>query len=209
MADTIITFKEIPWRDTDVKIFPLASVQSQMSQGLAPSSNSPVHTVAVTSQGSIDALVAATAASLTVGTGNAGLVFTAQTGGTAGNSITVRFVDPAGNDQALSVGVVGSAITVNLATGPAGAITSTATLIKAAIEASGPAAALVAVTLVGNGSGVVTAHAVANLAGGEAVLSPGDYAAYGPVTVPAPTGYPNDDGSGTRTKHYYRQFHVA
>jgi hypothetical protein len=105
-----------------------------------------------------------------------GLIYTAVAYGEVGNDITVVYVDPAANDAALSVGVVGSAITVNLATGVAGAITSTAALVLAAIEASGPATALVTVAIMtadtgvaDDGSGVVTAMAVANLAGGAGV----------------------------------------
>jgi hypothetical protein len=91
-------------------------------------------------------------------TGTSGLTYTAKTAGAAGNDITVAYVDPSGNDQALAVTVTEKAISVSLATGAEGAITSTAADIKTAIEASTDAAALVAVTLVGaTGAGVVTA----------------------------------------------------
>jgi hypothetical protein len=108
---------------------------------------------------------------------NNDLVFTAANGGTGGNSITVTYVDPAGNDQALGVVVTDSDIVVNLATGPAGAITSTADDIAAAIAADEDAAALVTVADAdGNdGSGVVTAMAEATLTGGavaEKLLGP-------------------------------------
>jgi len=61
-----------------------------------------------------------------------------------------------------------SAIAVNLATGVAGAITSTALQVRNAIRSDAEAAALVAAALApGNdGTGVVTALAAANLAGG-------------------------------------------
>lgn len=87
----------------------------------------------------------------------------------AGNSVRVRYVDPAGNDAALGVVVAGSDITVNLATGGAGAITSTAAQVKTAIEASTPASALVTVAnATGNdGTGVVTALAYTALTGGQ------------------------------------------
>jgi hypothetical protein len=86
----------------------------------------------------------------------------------AGNSVRVRYVDPAGNNAALGVVVAGNDITVNLATGGAGAITSTAAQVKAAVEASAPAAALVSVAnAAGNdGTGVVTALAYTALSGG-------------------------------------------
>lgn len=86
------------------------------------------------------------------------LTYTADAIGTAGNSITVVYVDPGANDQALSVGVVGTDITVNLATGPAGAITSTASEIKTAVDAFGAAAALVDITVSGVGGNVQTAQ---------------------------------------------------
>jgi hypothetical protein len=101
---------------------------------------------------------------------NNDLTYTAVTGGTAGNSITVAYVDPSANDAVLSVGVAGSAITVNLATGVAGAITSTAALIAAAITASVPASALVTVAnkTSNDGTGVVIALSATPLAGGLA-----------------------------------------
>lgn len=113
------------------------------------------------------AAVAATLSTNLTGSNN-DLKFDAVTPGTAGNSITIAYVDPAGNDAELSVVVVSNAITVNLATGVAGAITSTAEEIADAIAASVPAAALVtAVNKAGNdGTGVVTAMAATPLAGG-------------------------------------------
>ena len=96
------------------------------------------------------------------------LTYTADAIGTAGNSITVAYLDPGGNDQALSVGVIASAITVNLATGPAGAITSTADEIKAAVDAFGAAAALVNVVVSGTGTDVAVAAAAVNLENGAA-----------------------------------------
>lgn len=105
-----------------------------------------------------------------------GLTFTAKVFGAGGNLISVEYVDPSANDAPLSVDVAGSVITVNLATGVAGAITSTAAEVLAAIEASGPADALVAVAIdtgdtgvADDGSGIVTAMAAAFLAGGTGV----------------------------------------
>lgn len=95
------------------------------------------------------------------GTGNSGLVYTAKAAGALGNLITVELLDPAANSAALGVVVTGSAITVNLATSVAGAITSTAADVKAAIEGAAAAHALVAVSYPsgGAGSGVVVADA--------------------------------------------------
>lgn len=85
------------------------------------------------------------------------------------NQISIEYVDPSGNDEVLSVTVNGYAIIVSLATGGAGAITSTANLILAAINASPEASSLVTVSLKdGNtGAGVVTAMAQTNLSGGS------------------------------------------
>jgi hypothetical protein len=101
------------------------------------------------------------------------LTFTAVTPGAAGNNITITYVDPSANDAELSVDVTGTDIVVNLATGGAGAITSTAAQVLAAIEASPAADALVAVTIHtgdtgsgDDGSGVVTAMAETPLANG-------------------------------------------
>lgn len=94
------------------------------------------------------------------------LTFIARTPGTT-PTITVTYVDPSANNATLSVGVVSQAITVNLATGSGGAITSTAAQIKAAIEASVAASALVVVELAASndGTGVVTAMSAQTLAG--------------------------------------------
>jgi len=102
-----------------------------------------------------------------------GLTFTAREYGTGGNSITITYADPGGNDAALSVNVAGKSIVVSLATDENGAITSTAAQVKAAIEAHQPANALVSVAIdtsdsgtEDDGSGVVTAMASAALADG-------------------------------------------
>lgn len=103
-----------------------------------------------------------------------GLIFTAVAYGAGGNDISITYTDPSANDAELSVSVVGSAITVSLATGEAGAITSTAADVLAAIEASAAADALVTVAIMtadsgsgDDGSGVVTAMASDGLEGGE------------------------------------------
>lgn len=116
--------------------------------------------------------VAATANVNPTGDDN-GLTFTASTYGAAGNGITVKYTNPGANNAALIVSVTGTAIAVSLATGVAGAITSTAAEVKAAIEANAAAAALVDVSLYtadsgsgDDGSGIVTAMAQAALASG-------------------------------------------
>lgn len=99
---------------------------------------------------------------------NNDLTYTAVLPGADGNAVTVRYSDPAANDAELSVSVTGTAITVNLATGVAGAITTIASEIVTAIEASEAASALVTVAdkAANNGTGEVTAMAATPLANG-------------------------------------------
>lgn len=98
---------------------------------------------------------------------NNDIKYTAVARGTSGNSITVAYV-VAGNNTPLTVAVVSNAITVNVATDAGGLATSTADQVKAAIEASAAASALVTVEdATGNdGSGVVAALAATALSGG-------------------------------------------
>lgn len=74
------------------------------------------------------------------------------------STVTITYA-VAGTNTPLTVGVVGQAITVNVATNGGGAATSTAAQVLAAIQASAAASALVYVSLAtGNdGSGVVAA----------------------------------------------------
>lgn len=105
---------------------------------------------------------------------NNDLTYTSVPLGVSGNTTTIAYVDPSGNNQALSVVVTTQAIVVNLATGSGGAITSTAAQIKTAIEASAAASLLVTVALkTGNdGTGVVIALAATNLASGADAAVP-------------------------------------
>jgi hypothetical protein len=82
-----------------------------------------------------------------------------------GNEVTVALVDPAGASSPLTVAVAGSAITVTLATGSSGAVTSTAAQVVAALNGSPASASLVrAATYRGNaGSGVVAAAGTTRL----------------------------------------------
>jgi len=97
----------------------------------------------------------------------ADLTYTAKEVGYDGNDITITHVDPSGNNQPLSVSVSGTDITVNLATGAGGAITSTAALVKAAINANIEASELVLCEDEGVGSGIVNATVKTNLTGGS------------------------------------------
>lgn len=112
--------------------------------------------------------VQAVAAALTTAlTGdNNDLVFTAKTKGTAGEAITIAYVDPGEDAEAEVVTVTGTAISVTLRS--ATSVLSTATQVKAAIEATPAAAALVSVAnaAANTGAGSVTAMAATALDGG-------------------------------------------
>jgi hypothetical protein len=95
------------------------------------------------------------------------LTYTAKVAGSAGNSINVLHLDPAGASKTLSVEVRENLIIVNLGTAANSAINSTAAQVVAAIEASAEASALVSIADEGAGSGVVNAVAVTPLTGGK------------------------------------------
>ncbi|MGW4928371.1 M14 family metallopeptidase [Agromyces sp. NPDC004153] len=100
-----------------------------------------------------------------LGTANASRVAIDSTawGHEGGNDVTVALTSPGTANASLSVSVTGSAIAVSLATNAAGAVTSTAAQVVAAINASPAASALVvAYTYRGNaGTGVVAAGSAA------------------------------------------------
>jgi hypothetical protein len=113
---------------------------------------------------------------------NNDLTFTSRGRGNIRNLITVAYVDPAANNAALAVSTVGNAISVSLATGGGGAITSTAAQVRDAVNADSAASALVfaANAAANDGTGVVTAMAATALAGGDSkVTSDVDTAAGG------------------------------
>lgn len=101
---------------------------------------------------------------------NNDLTFTAtfEQRGVVGNAITITYVDPPGNNVALSVAVAGTAITVTLATDGVSAVTSTAAQVRDAVNAHAGASALVTAANAGtdNGTGVVTAVGPLALTGG-------------------------------------------
>lgn len=98
---------------------------------------------------------------------NNDLVYTARKGGPGGNSIRVQYVDPGAPSQSLSVSMRGFDIIVNLATSGASAITSTAALVKAAVEVAARDLVSVEYASSNDGSGVVTALSITNLTGGS------------------------------------------
>lgn len=96
------------------------------------------------------------------------VTYTAVDGGTAGNNITIAYVDPSANDSPLSVSAIGNDITVSLATNATGVITSTAAEVAAVVNSNVDASALVYAVEEDNiGNGIVTAMVAANLVGGE------------------------------------------
>ncbi len=106
---------------------------------------------------------------MTSGAANSHVFFKAYLGGADGNNITMIFLDPGVMNSPLSVSVSGQAITVSLATNGASAITSTADDVIATIQ-SDPAASFLVTTArkAGeDGSGVVSAQGVTNLANGS------------------------------------------
>ena len=111
----------------------------------------------------------AVAATLTVGSSvlNDGLVFTAVTAGAAGNGISVQLINPGVANADLAVTVDSLKITVSLGTDDDAALVSTATEVKAAIEASPDTSKMVSVALLGDGSGDVAAASKNYLADGE------------------------------------------
>ena len=92
---------------------------------------------------------------------NNAIVWTAVGSGAAGNDIAIYLKDPGANSQTLAVSVSNTTITVSLATGPTGTITSTADSVTAAILAAPAAAALVTALdySTSTGVGVVAASA--------------------------------------------------
>lgn len=101
-----------------------------------------------------------------LGGDNNDLVYTSKLAGTAGDAITIAYIDP-GEIAALSIVVTGTNIVVNLAHDGSG-ITTTADDISLAISLDVDANALVGVAnkAANDGSGVVTAMAETPLAGG-------------------------------------------
>lgn len=110
------------------------------------------------------------------GAGNSRLRATSRSQGAPANAIRIRLVNPGGT-AARSISVSGSDITVNLAV-TAGVIdaTETAGSIRTALNANAPAFALATFDLPAgsDGTGVVTAQAFTNLAGGRVGQSQGD-----------------------------------
>ncbi len=91
--------------------------------------------------------------------GNWALAWASTLTGVLGDEVSVFLKDPKANNATLAVTASGTAITVSLATGVSGAITSTAAQVKTAVEAHAAANALVTITNTGasTGASAVTA----------------------------------------------------
>lgn len=132
---------------------------------------SPPVDIAVGADGKAVVADSAVAAKLETGkvADNNAITWTAKVAGKGGNSLAVEMLNT-GKEKSLSVDVDGDTITVTLATNGTGAgeITSTATLVIAAIAEHDTASQLVKAANTGasSGAGVVTAVAKTSLAGG-------------------------------------------
>jgi uncharacterized protein len=111
--------------------------------------------------------VKATLATGTLAANNA-ITWTAKLAGVLGNKVSLRLVDPKANSAALAVTVADQAVTVSLATSVAGAITTTATQLMAAIAGNAAAFAVLAGASTGasTGASAVAATAKQYLSGG-------------------------------------------
>jgi len=104
--------------------------------------------------------------SLTIGAADGAVTYTARFGGTGGNNLRVAHVDTAPN-QVLGVAVSGNDVTVTLATDGGGAVTSTATDVATAVNASKAAGMILVASAGGTGASPAAAQVITNLAGGS------------------------------------------
>lgn len=104
---------------------------------------------------------------------NADMTYTANTVGARGNDVAVVHVDPSGEDAELAVSLdcVTKVLTISLATGSDGAITSTAAEVAAAVNADPVISRVLTASADGTGAGIVEEEASANLAGGADKLA--------------------------------------
>ena len=110
----------------------------------------------------------ASSASLEIGNSvlDDGVSFVAVQAGVDGNAISIEYITPAEADSALTISVNGDAIRVNLATNSSSVIETTASDVVAAINADSAAKTLVLASLIGDGSGVVSASSKTYLSAG-------------------------------------------
>jgi hypothetical protein len=115
--------------------------------------------------GTAPASEAGTAATLTIGSSTSALTFTAVAVDATGNDISVAIVKPDAASQELAVSLAGKKITISLATDSEKVATSTAALIKSALDDDTDIAALIETT--SGGPGLVAASTEKFLSGGE------------------------------------------
>ncbi len=132
----------------------------------------------------IDIATVATQANVSFGSGNAQLLLISSLAGSVGNQYSVTIV-VSGNNTPLSVSLVDTLLTINLATNGGGSATSTVNQVIAAIYAN-PSVAEVfdATSGSGNGSGTLVAYPNTSLSGG---LNSGDEDSYLALLISAAT----------------------
>jgi hypothetical protein len=193
MARTALTTGDLAWNAVkDIHAKYHAVVAADVTEGMALTTACPERTVLHVTNTEQEAK--ATLETDLAGNNN-DLKFTSKLKGHFGNAIKVEYVDPDAASANLGVTVSGTTISVSLATDASKDITSTAALVKAAIEATPAAAALVTVAnkAANSGVGVVTAMAATALANGagenQIIIRKGVYARAGlgdlVVAVPA------------------------
>lgn len=116
---------------------------------------------------------------------NQGITYLSILSGVSGNSIAIQIIDP-GTASALIINTVGNSIIVTLANSGS-AVTTTATLLVAALIADSNASALVAVA--GSGATPLVALATTLLSGGSNAVSASGAGAVGQGFGPASDGY--------------------
>ncbi|MGA2597189.1 MAG: hypothetical protein ABSH09_09390, partial [Bryobacteraceae bacterium] len=142
------------------------STAAQVNTLLGLDSNfTAIATSSLTGGNAGDGVVAASAATNLTGGAAPSLTFTAATPGVPASPITVSLAANAAN-QALGVSVTGSAITVNLATDANGVVTSTSDQVAAYLAGQASFTALANVTA-GSANGIIAAHGVTSLTGGD------------------------------------------
>lgn len=152
MAETFLHGVEVV--EIDAGSRPISTVSSSIIGLIGTAPNSQVEVKAALATGVIAS--------------NSAQTWTSKLTGVNGNNISLKVVKPATNSAALAVSVVGTAITVSLATNSSGIATTTATQLASAIAANAAANALVGVANTGasTGAGVVPVLATAYLSGG-------------------------------------------
>ncbi|KEQ11226.1 hypothetical protein GZ77_26575 [Endozoicomonas montiporae] len=132
--------------------------------------NRPIEILAASTIGLVataDDAQEALQASVTLGTGNSAVTFTAVEAGIPGNIIAVEVVKSDAASAELSVSLAGDVITVSLATDDQGDIDSTAADVATAVNNDNAVKVRVQATAGGDGSGAMGLAYLTYLSGGE------------------------------------------